>query len=111
MCACCKSAIKWLECSACAIAGVFSDLEPYAAAVEDGSTGRLLGTASADWIEAASELIADGPRRRQLAERAQREVLAEHGAEAGADLLAAEWSRAASAAPAAAPAPEGAPAR
>jgi GT2 family glycosyltransferase/glycosyltransferase involved in cell wall biosynthesis len=73
-----KSAIKWLEYSACGIAGVFADLPPYRSAIRAGETGGLAGADPDAWYEAIRELIEDRQRRLRIAAAARRAVEAEH---------------------------------
>ncbi|HEY3399494.1 MAG TPA: glycosyltransferase [Geothrix sp.] len=72
----CKSNIKWLEYSACHMAGVYSDLPPYRACVRDGETGLLVPNTSAAWFEALDALVSEPSRRRDMALRAHQEVAA-----------------------------------
>ncbi len=71
----CKSAVKWLEYSACGSAGVYSDVGPYRQTVRHGITGLLVNQKPRDWERAIVELIEDSALRRELAENARREVL------------------------------------
>lgn len=83
-----KSDIKWLEYSMAGIAGVYSELPPYAS-VAEGETGLHAGSDTESWIVALERLIADGALRQRIASRAQREVLAQRTARhAGASLAA-----------------------
>lgn len=73
-----KSAIKWLEMSACGAAGIYEDLPPYRSVVSDGETGILASSAGQGWLEAIERLVGDHPSRRTIAGNAQREVWTHH---------------------------------
>jgi GT2 family glycosyltransferase/serine/threonine protein kinase/tetratricopeptide (TPR) repeat protein len=73
-----KSAIKWLEYSACKIPAIFTDIAAYRGVVEHGKTGWLVPNTSEAWYEAMKKLIQDESLRRSLAENAYQEVLARH---------------------------------
>jgi len=73
-----KSNIKWLEYSACGIAGVYADLEPYRACVRQGETGLLAAGDEAAWLEAIADLVDNPERRIAIASAAQREVEARY---------------------------------
>lgn len=79
-----KSNIKWLEFSAAGIAGVYSDLPPYAA-VRDGATGLKVANTTQAWRQAIAGLVEDPARRMALAQAAQLEVLADWTTAARAD--------------------------
>ena len=74
----CKSNIKWLEYSACKIPAVYSDIPPYRDCIEGDGTGLLVSEDPAAWVEAISCLVEKPDLRRELAERAHREVLAHY---------------------------------
>lgn len=86
----CKSAVKWLEYAALGAVGVFADLPPYAP-VEHGVTGFTVGPDPRAWIEVATRLARDAPLRRDMALRANREVLARHDLQTGAGRILAAW--------------------
>ena len=73
-----KSPIKWMEYAICGMAGIYADLPPYQAVVEQERTGLLVGPDPSDWREALAWLVRDKPFRRRLAEQAQETVLARH---------------------------------
>lgn len=68
-----KSNIKWLEYSACGIAGIYSKVEPYRC-VRHGETGLLVDNTEEAWLAAIESLIEQPERRMALAQAAQREV-------------------------------------
>lgn len=82
----CKSNIKWLEYSACGIAGVYQDLPPYGSSVSHGRTGLLAGNRAQDWVDALDRLIRCPEERARIAGEARAEVLKNH-------TLAARGSR------------------
>jgi GT2 family glycosyltransferase/glycosyltransferase involved in cell wall biosynthesis len=98
-----KSAIKWLEYSACGIAGVFADLPPYQSALRAGETGLLASQDPAAWYEAICELLGDPQRRARIAAAARRAVEAEHSLERGSQRLLETLRALAGRRPAAAP--------
>jgi len=71
----CKSNIKWLEYSACGIAGVYSDLPPYNSCIRHGQTGLLVGNRAQDWFHAIDTLVTNAALRRTIAQQARQEVL------------------------------------
>jgi len=74
----CKSNIKWLEYSACGIAGVYSDLPPYNSCIRHGQTGLLVGNRVQDWLQAIDALVTNASLRRAIAQQARQEVLSEY---------------------------------
>jgi hypothetical protein len=74
----CKSNVKWLEYSACGIAGVYSDLPPYNSCVRHGQTGLLVGNRVQDWFQAIDALVTNASLRRAIAQQARQEVLSEY---------------------------------
>ena len=62
----CKSNIKWLEYSACGIAGVYSDLPPYNSCIRHGQTGLLVGNRVHDWFQAIDTLVTNASLRRAI---------------------------------------------
>jgi Glycosyl transferases group 1 len=74
----CKSNIKWLEYSACGIAGVYSDLPPYNNCIRHGQTGLLVGNRVQDWFQAIDTLVTNASLRRATAQHARQEVLADY---------------------------------
>jgi GT2 family glycosyltransferase/glycosyltransferase involved in cell wall biosynthesis len=80
----CKSNIKWLEYSACGIAGIYADLPPYNTSVVHGKTGLLVGSDPEQWFKAISLLVERPELRHAIAENARAEVLAKHTVASGA---------------------------
>jgi hypothetical protein len=74
----CKSNIKWLEYSACGIAGVYSDLPPYNRCIRHGQTGLLVGDRVQDWFQAIDTLVTNASLRRAIAQQARQEVLSSY---------------------------------
>ncbi|HEX2524322.1 MAG TPA: glycosyltransferase [Terriglobia bacterium] len=74
----CKSNIKWLEFSACGIAGVYSDLPPYNSCIRHGQTGLLVGNRVHDWFQAIDTLVTNASLRRAISQRARQEVLSDY---------------------------------
>ena len=74
----CKSNVKWLEYSACGFAGVYSDLPPYNACIEQGRTGLLVENTTQKWFTAIDMLISNPDLRRNIAANARRKVLTEY---------------------------------
>lgn len=79
----CKSNIKWLEYSAYARSGVFSDLEPYRGSVKHGKTGMLAGKDPQDWLEALEYLITHPVERKAMGRAARKEAFARFGLSKG----------------------------
>ena len=80
----CKSNIKWLEYSACGIAGIYADLPPYNTTIEHGTTGLLAGSNPDQWFSAIDLLIKNPELRRSIAANARRSVLSEYTLKTGA---------------------------
>ena len=76
-----KTPIKWLEYSACRIAGVYSQVEPYARVVESGKNGLLVTNEAESWYTALMDLIDHPQKRKQLAKKAYRQVWAKYDLE------------------------------
>lgn len=70
----CKSSIKYLEYSAIGLPGVYSKVDPYSAIINNGEEGFLVENHD-EWIEKISILIEDPARRKEMARRAQKQVL------------------------------------
>jgi len=81
---CCKSNIKWLEYSACGIAGIYADLQPYNTCIEHGKTGLLVDSAPDKWFAAICLLIEHPEIRQEIARRARETVLSHYSLESGA---------------------------
>jgi glycosyltransferase involved in cell wall biosynthesis len=69
-----RSALKFWEYSATGAVTVASNLDPYASAIQDGSTGLVVNNEPEAWAQAIGKLIRDHHLRRQLLESAQRSV-------------------------------------
>ena len=80
----CKSNIKWLEYSACGIAGIYADLTPYNTCVVQGETGILVGNTSEQWFNAIDLLIGSPWLRDAMAMNARNKVLTEYALKTGA---------------------------
>lgn len=74
----CKSNIKWLEYSACGIAGVYSDLPPYNSCIRHRQTGLLVGGGPQDWFQAIDTLVSSASLRRAIAHQARQEVMSSY---------------------------------
>ncbi len=83
-----KSEIKFVEAALVGVPTIASPTEPLAAAIADGTTGRLAGDAAA-WQAALGELAADAVLRRRLAAAAYDDVLRRFGPERAADATVA----------------------
>lgn len=75
----CKSNIKWLEYSAFASAGVYSNLEPYRTSVEHGKTGMLVGQDPKDWLDALEYLISHPAERQAMGRAARKDAFIRFG--------------------------------
>lgn len=90
----CKSNVKWLEYSACGIAGVYADLPPYRSCVKDGETGLLVAGYDVDaWVAAIESLIDNPDRRHAMALAARTEVLANYTLKSRGHLFLDTWRR------------------
>ncbi len=69
-----RSALKFWEYSAAGAVSVASNLEPYASAIQNGSTGLVVDNQTESWAQAISKLIRSHDLRRQLLESARRSV-------------------------------------
>lgn len=74
----CKSNIKWLEYSACGIAGVYSDLPLYNSCIRHRQTGLLVGGGPQDWFQAIDTLVSNASLRRAIAQQARQEVMSSY---------------------------------
>jgi glycosyltransferase involved in cell wall biosynthesis len=83
----CKSNIKWLEYSACGIAGIYADLPPYNTSVEHGTSGVLVDGDPDTWFRAICLLVDHPDLRNRIAQQAKREVLSKHSLKGGANAL------------------------
>lgn len=70
-----KSAIKWLEYSACGIAGIFSNVGEYGDVMRHGKTGLMVENNDADWYAAIKELIVNRQLRSSIAREAYNDVM------------------------------------
>ncbi len=89
----CKSNIKWLEYSACGIAGIYSDLAPYNSCVANGKTGVLVGNTTREWFQVIDELIQNPARRNTLGLAARQEVLSNYTLASKAHLYGDVYQR------------------
>jgi len=88
----CKSAVEWLEYSACGIAGVYSDLPPYRSAVQNGVSGILVSsTDPKSWTTALERLIENPDHRRSIGLAAQSQVFTRHTLKARGRLFLNTW--------------------
>jgi glycosyltransferase involved in cell wall biosynthesis len=71
----CKSNIKWLEYSACAVPGIYSDLSPYAKDIQSGKDGLLVGSSEKEWIEALEFLICNEKERIKMGYMARKRIM------------------------------------
>ena len=83
----CKSNIKWLEYSACGIAGVYADLPPYNTSIRHGVSGVLVDDDPDKWFQAICLLIDHPELRRRIANQAKTEVLSHHSLKSGSQVL------------------------
>lgn len=63
-----KSDLKHLEYTALGLAGVYSDVGPYASGVEDGATGLLVDNTPEAWARGILRLLEDDELRRRIAD-------------------------------------------
>ena len=84
-----RSALKVWEYSAAGAVTVASNLEPYASAIQNGSTALLPDNQSESWVQAILKLIRNHDLRRQLLESAQRSVEAHDVSRTAPAMLAA----------------------
>jgi glycosyltransferase involved in cell wall biosynthesis len=73
-----KSAIKWLEYSACGIAGIFSNVGEYGNVVSHGKTGLMVENNDVEWHAAIRELIVNQQLRSSIAREAYSDVMSRH---------------------------------
>jgi glycosyltransferase involved in cell wall biosynthesis/radical SAM superfamily enzyme YgiQ (UPF0313 family) len=83
----CKSNIKWLEYSACGIAGIYADLPPYNTSVEHGVSGVLVADDPDKWFQAICLLIDHPELRHTIAREANRRVQSQYSLTGGAQVL------------------------
>lgn len=83
----CKSNIKWLEYSACGIAGVYADLPPYNTSIRHGASGVLVDDDPDKWFQALCLLIDHPELRQRIANQAKTEVLSHHSLKRGSQVL------------------------
>mgnify|MGYP003788813267 CR=1 FL=1 len=83
----CKSNIKWLEYSACGIAGVYADLPPYNTSIRHGVSGVLVDDDPDKWFQAICLLIDHPELRKRIANQAKTEVLSHHSLKSGSQVL------------------------
>jgi GT2 family glycosyltransferase/glycosyltransferase involved in cell wall biosynthesis len=80
----CKSNIKWLEYSACGIAGIYADLPPYNTCITQGETGILVGNKPQQWFSAIDLLIGNPDLRLSIAQKARQKVMTDCTLKSGA---------------------------
>jgi GT2 family glycosyltransferase/tetratricopeptide (TPR) repeat protein/glycosyltransferase involved in cell wall biosynthesis len=76
-----KSAIKWLEYSACQIPGIYSDLNGYCEVVKNGVNGILTKNKPDKWHEAIRHFIENPNLCQKIGQNAQRDVFERHTVE------------------------------
>lgn len=69
-----KTNVKYREYGGCGIAGIYSDVPPYADSVVHEATGLLVQNSPDAWVEALETLIGDEPLRARIAEHARADV-------------------------------------
>jgi len=74
----CKSPIKYFDYSMCGIPVICSNVLPYSAVVEEGTTGFLVDNDTKAWTSAIKKLIADHQLRTTTSLNARNNVLASH---------------------------------
>jgi len=70
-----KSHVKWLEYSACGMAGIYSDLPPYDC-IKNGVTGYL-ASSPGEWLTCLNDLIRHPDKRTKIAKQSWEAVQAE----------------------------------
>jgi glycosyltransferase involved in cell wall biosynthesis len=70
----CKSAIKWLDYSACAMAGLYSRTPPYRDEVTQGETGWLVENTVEAWVEGLTRLLQQPGLRQHIRTQAWQQV-------------------------------------
>lgn len=88
-----KSAIKWLEYSACGIASICSDIDAYNRIVSNGNTGLLVSNDESNWYEAIKSLVLNNELRIRIAENAQQDVATNYTIETNADKWIETYNR------------------
>lgn len=73
-----KSAIKWMELSACGIPGVYSDLPPYQEVTRSGNAGLLCSSTDNSWFEAIDRLVCDRGLRQTISDNSYEQVMEKH---------------------------------
>ena len=68
----CKSEIKFLYYSICAVPGIFSNVSPYADVVENGVSGILVDDDLEEWYRKTMELADSREKRIELVKNAQK---------------------------------------
>ncbi len=82
-----KTNNKFREYAACSIAGIYSDVEPYAGSVKNGETGILANNTTEDWYNAMCRLIDDSGLRQKISQSAKAFVQKHYSP----DEFAATW--------------------
>ncbi len=73
-----KTHIKWLEYSACGMAGIYPKIPAYQAVVKDGENGLLADFDAQSWYKAIQFLLKNKKHRNALAKKAHQEVWQQH---------------------------------
>lgn len=83
----CKSNIKWLEYSACGIAGIYADLPPYNTSIRHGVSGVLVDDDPDKWFQAICLLIDHPELRQSISNQAKTEVFSQHSLKGESQVL------------------------
>jgi hypothetical protein len=83
-----KTNNKYREYGACAIAGVYSNIDPYRGCVEHGVTGLLADNQPECWLSAIERLAFGAQERYRIGERAEQDVRAKYSV----DFVASVWA-------------------
>lgn len=89
----CKHYNKLVEYCSFGIVGVYSDLLPYTAGVEDGITGFLCTNTTQAWVDALSRLIEDDALRNQMRENCLERARNAYSVETAARTLLGDMER------------------
>ena len=71
----CKYWNKYLEYTVSGVAGIYSNVEPYTLAINNGENGLLVENSSGAWYEAIKRLVYDSELRENIITNAQSQVL------------------------------------
>lgn len=89
----CKSNIKYLDFSACAIPGAYSRVGPYIDTATNGKNALLVPNEPDAWVAAVERLVEDPGLRAELGRAAARLVAADYSLRAKAGLWADFYAR------------------